>query len=694
MILRHQFQEFWELGWARTLFRVSWELRQRLGMLQHSPPAEALSKDFPRHWKGTLPFVPLAVAQARLPFIVDNNQRQKLNERAQKACRGVISCFGAWDGDFGSPIAWNKNPKTQARWPSDVPWSKALQAEPTAGDIKLTWELGRFPHAYEMARAAAIFPESRKLYAAVLASQIEDFVNQNPVGRGVHWYSGLEIALRGMAWLFASHVFGDLWEEETKASISRSLIAGAFHIEKYFPLAKNAIYNDHLLGEALALYLVGNLFPDFGPAKRWARLGKDTLLEQAEKQFYPDGAYLLHSMNYQRAATQLYLWAVTISQIEGTPPPKAFLEVLRRSVDFLYAHQNPIDGTLPNFGGNDGAQFHVLSSCAFSDFRPTLQAANLLANGERLYEEGAWDEEALWLAGEEVLRQPIKAPPRKSRSFGFSGYHVMRGFSPETFSMFRCGSLRERFSQMDMLHLDVWWKGLNVLVDGGSFQYNGADEWNNHFVRTASHNTVMVDGRDQMVHHRRFKLLYWTKAKMNAFAEEADFVYASGEHFGYRRNSGRCTHRREVLFWKHGVWVVRDSILGTGNHSARVHWLGGDYPGQAKGLGVFALSTPAGEFCIVTKREDGSPLEGNLIKGGTHPPRGWLSRHYGEKVSVPSIEVTQSSSVPLRIFSFIGPGPLEVSKVNDSWMVKSAQGEFQVRETDEKLCGISIPSGL
>ena len=51
---------------------------------------------------------------------------------------------------------------------------------------------------------------------------------------------------------------------------------------------------------------------------------------------------------------------------------------------------------------------------------------------------------------------------------------------------FRCGTLRDRFSQIDMLHLDVWWRGQNVLVDGGSYLYNGPAAWHEHFMGTAA----------------------------------------------------------------------------------------------------------------------------------------------------------------------------------------------------------------
>src|SRR6185437_3929920 len=186
----------------------------------------------------------------------------------------------------------------------------------------------------------------------------------------------------------------------------------------------------------------------------------------------------------------------------------------------------------------------------FSDMRPILQAASVLVRGERLYEPGPWDEETAWFLGVRALDAPLRKPRYRSISFSETGYHVLRGNDPRSFAAFRCGSLRDRFSQIDMLHLDVWWRGINVLADAGSFQYNGAPQWHEHFMGTRSHNTVTVDGRDQMLHHRQFKVLYWTKASLLGFVESDRWAHCAGEHYGYQRHAGSCVHRRSILFAK------------------------------------------------------------------------------------------------------------------------------------------------
>jgi asparagine synthase (glutamine-hydrolysing) len=251
-----------------------------------------------------------------------------------------------------------------------------------------------------------------------------------------------------------------------------------------------------------------------------------------------------------------------------------------------------------------------------------------------------------------------------------------------TFCVFRCGDIKQRFSQIDMLSTDVWWRGQNVLVDSGSYSYNGPQKWHRHFARTESHNTVQVDGEDQMMHYRRFKTLYWTRARLDRFGNEARWAVCAGEHQGFERTS-RCIHQRSVLFAKDDVWVIADRIVGEGTHSVRLHWLGGDFPYQYdRRQGRLTLNTRLGPFCIAVVNEDGSPLSGDVVSGSEEPPRGWLSRHYGEKVAVPSLSVERRGTVPLQWVTVLSSGEAQIQVANRQWSVE-ADGLVLEFELDE-----------
>jgi hypothetical protein len=252
---------------------------------------------------------------------------------------------------------------------------------------------------------------------------------------------------------------------------------------------------------------------------------------------------------------------------------------------------------------------------------------------------------------------------------------VLRSGASGTFAVFRCGKLRDRFSQIDMLSLDVWWRGENVLVDAGSYLYNGPPEWHAYFHRTESHNTVSLDGRDQMLHHRKFKNVHWTPARLLRFDASDAFALAEGEHGGYRRYPGRCVHRRAVLWTRGGLGVVVDTVLGAGRHRARLHWLAGEYPWHHEvGVGACVLETPAGPFRIMVLDEEGHPAPGDVAQGQTAPIRGWMSRHYAERVAVPSFAITRDAELPITWVTLLCSAPPTVAVERGRWDVE-ADGE-------------------
>lgn len=685
-MLKRSIIEARELGARGFLFRVSWEIRTRAGVagrvlhIRHRLFA-------PRSFR---------LARERLPFAEPSRVVDAVRERipaealarlqrvARDATRGTILCFSRWPATYGDPIDWHVNPTNGRRWPATAYWSRALRGGRGIGDIKLTWEVGRFPHAYHLARAAAFEPDQAPAYGRALLTQIEHFVAANPFGYGVHWNSGQEIAFRLLAWLFGLRTLLLAGETapDAAALIANELYKGVRHIREHIDYARLAVHNNHLLSEALAVMVGGLLLPGAPESQEWERYGWELLEESADRQFYEDGGYIQQSHTYHRVALQDLLWACAFARAAGRAPSRTWLAAMERSLDFLVPQQNGLDGSLPNYGANDGAMPGIFSTCDYTDFRPVLQSVSLMTRGERLYEPGPWDEEAAWLLGPNALDAPLRKPRRVTVSFPSTGFHVLRGDEESSFGVFRCGSVRDRFSQIDMLHLDVWWRGQNVLVDPGSYLYNGPVEWHNHFFRTASHNTVVLSGQDQMIHHRRFKTLKWTRARLLKFEKGCRYALAEGEHYGYQRLPGKPVHRRSVLLAGEALWVVVDRVAATARHEARLHWLAGDYPHSLIDGGGLSLLTPEGEYGIRIFDEEATHLPTDIVRGGEAPARGWLSRYYGEKVPVPSVAVRRSFDDAITFISVLGPGRPELVRRGDAYLASCESDEvrFQIRD--------------
>jgi asparagine synthase (glutamine-hydrolysing) len=675
-------QEIIETRPARALSRLGWELGMKSGLVQLKDLAGRRARPEGPIAFAALPFGANA-ALVREQTGDDPEALASLQHAAKQAARGRILGFGRHFLDFGHPIDWHLNPRTGRRWPSSVHWSRVLAAEPDVGDVKVTWEAGRFPQAFFFARAAVFFPEERSAMAQAFAEQVRSFLDANPHPRGVHWSSGLEIAIRVVAWSFACSTF------EQEAAVARVLplvrdhfAVAAAHIERHIEYARKSVYNDHLLYEALALVLVGSLL-DVPEASRWAALGRSILEEESDRQFYADGAYLLDSHNYERTSLQCYLFLSAILRARGEVVPPPIVSAMERALDFLHAHLNAGDGRLPNFGANDGSRPLLLSTCDFSDFRPELQAASIATRGERCFAPGRWDEASVWLFGREAASAKVVPRARATRSFAPSGYHVLRSADGEASVSFRCGDVRERFSQADMLSIDVFWRGHNVVADAGSYRYNGADRWHHHFHGTPAHSTVSIDQENQMVHHRRFRNLYWTRARLLEFDDGAIVSRCAGEHEGYTRLAGGCVHRRAVLLARSNLLVVSDRVVGTGPHRSRLHYLGGDFPHSGGGFDPVVLETPDGPFTIAIFDESGRAVRIDVVRGQTDPPQGWLSRYYLEKVPVPSLVAEANGPLPQGWLTVMGAGgAAEVSVRRGTWTVRQGATELSFTLSD------------
>ena len=118
-----------------------------------------------------------------------------------------------------------------------------------------------------------------------------------------------------MAWCFAFGVLGDHpTVSSLRPKIFRALLESGTHIERFLVFSKNAVRNNHLLAEALALYVLSFVFPDSECAGRWRRTGREILDAEAGRQFYPDGGYIMQSHNYERVALQYFLLAIACAR--------------------------------------------------------------------------------------------------------------------------------------------------------------------------------------------------------------------------------------------------------------------------------------------------------------------------------------------------------------------------------------------
>jgi hypothetical protein len=211
------------------------------------------------------------------------------------------------------------------------------------------------------------------------------------------------------------------------------------------------------------------------------------------------------------------------------------------------------------------------------------------------------------------------------------------------------------------LHFDLWWRGLNIGRDAGTYLYNVNSPWTNALTHTAVHNTVSVDDREQMSRVSRFLYLDWAPSKIKQSIEtDPDILQrALAWHAGYRRLGVR--HERSVTIFSDEHWDVQDTMLFIKNHQPqrtfRLHWLLPDWEWQLDekpdGIEMRLLSTHG--WLKILLSSDQPDAHFSLLRAGevlqsqaqANPIMGWVSPTYGQKFPALScaLEVTSQNDV-------------------------------------------------
>lgn len=663
-------QEIRLIGVRPAAFRIRQIIKQRFGWDVTSRPITAIDQiwfgPFPEREKGQ-DFVTWWRTQDTSFFIpeADANYIQgdhaALIERGHAAATGKIRAFYGRQMDFGWPINWNANPAEGTEWPALHSY-RLLTAEnkKTYGDIKNTWEIGRFLHVPDIVRAWAVSGDDGLM--THLIEQVKAFEKENPMYQGPHWVSEQEVAIRGAMLAYALYATksASFWSEENIALFLRQIAAAAEYCMEDNDFARICVRNNHFIAGALAPYIAASVMPWHPRAAAWRKTSRKWLLEALSKQWYEDGGYIQPSHNYHRLAISYFLWVYRISENEGDDElSSAVLSRLSPAFDLLYSMMLGEKGELPNWGANDGALFGLWTDCDYADFRPVLSAMFYAISGRRVFDHGPWDEHLFWLwGGTAVSNSERKSVKSTRQSFPQAGLHVMH--DRDLSVVLRAGPVLSRYGQQaDQLHVDAWWKGQNVFLDPGSYSYHDpeAHDW---FRATRSHNTMSVAEQDQMRPYRQFLYLDWPRVDILDLPAVSAPVsaWAGAVHRGYLRLPEKILHARLVIMLRDGQGcLIVDRISGQQEAQLVQNWTleSLDWTLQDK-----CLSTDDFAMCW----DSNIPLEPQFHRKG----HAWLSRYYGVRRDVASLKLSCRLSKYTRQINVMWCGPQnmkpEILKVN------------------------------
>jgi hypothetical protein len=603
--------------------------------------------------------------QARWP-----QAKAEIVERADHIIEGRFCLLGFRGLSFGASVDWQLEPTSGKRTPP-IHWSQLnyLDAE-LAGDKKIVWELNR--HQYFTTLGQAYWLTNDERYAQTFAAHLENWMDQNPPKLGINWASSLEVAFRSISWLWGFYFFkgSPSFAPQTFLRALRFLYLHARHLETY--LSTYFSPNTHLTGEALGLFYLGVLLPEFKEAARWRKTGRRILLEQLPIHVRPDGVYFEQSSYYHRYTADFYTHFLILSQANGGTVSSEVSDRLTALLDHLMYLTRP-DGTSPLFGDDDGGRLMMLDRRPANDFRATLSTgAALFKRSDYKFVAGGAAEETLWLlgvAGLQSLDQMVaKEPAKQSVAFESGGYYVMRdGWTAKAnYLLFDCGPHGQAncgHAHADALAFELAANGRTLLVDPGTYTYTGTKEQRDWFRSSLAHNTMTIDRHSSSVVAGPFSWKSIARCQRLAWISQNRFDYVAGAHDGYAVMSPPATHERCILFLKGDYWVIRDRLKSAGERSVDL-WFhfnpASDPLIEAAGVRDTIIAENNGE--------SGLDLYGFAENGRWRREDGWVSHCYAQKE-------------PARVYVFSAL----LSEARDAvslLMPRVAQSRWRVREIE------------
>lgn len=547
-------QLYQNMGGKYFAFRGWYEFRRKSGMLKKAYPVNPEFKNFIslEQWrKEAAPFF----FESRESLKFEKVRDERLKEDAKRILDGEIQFFSHEWKNLGKDYDWLTNPDTNYHYDIRKHWTEVADLSREAGDIKFTWEKSRFSYLYTIIRYDYHFDED---HSDFVFDEITDWIEKNPINQGPNYKCSQETSLRIMNWTFALYFYRN--SEHLTEAVFQKMMHSIYwqirHVRSNIQFSRISVRNNHAITETLTLYLTSLLYPFFPDAEERKKKGKAWFEKEIAYQIYEDGTFLQFSMNYHRVVIQLLTWAIGLAELNKEKFADVVYERAYKSVDFLYQCQEESNGWLPNYGSNDGALFFKLSQNDYRDYRPQLDALHQMLTGESLY-DGDYEDKA-WYG---VTSQRYTRITRKYGciSYPVSGYYLIR--EADTLTFIHCGGYKDRPAQADNMHMDVWYKGENVLLDAGSYKYNTTPELTKYFVGTASHNTVMLDENDQMLKGGRFIWYFWPKNAEANLVESNDEYEFDGRVTAFGQLGKNIVHHRRVIKKKgQPEWIVEDAI--------------------------------------------------------------------------------------------------------------------------------------
>lgn len=423
-------------------------------------------------------------------------------------------------------------------------------------------------------------------------------------------------------------------------------LADPAHFEKEY---------NHGLDQAAALYLLAINYPNMDGAKNWLKISSERMVSVLSGIIDDDGVLVENSPYYH-----LYV-----------------LEKLFEINKYLKQNNLSIDGF------SDEKLDKMVTYVTYM-LQPDLNVPTIGASIKRqvglsgIYKEIAvYRPDLLY-----VLSQGVYGlkPSKLNIQFPNSGETIMRSgwgrkdsYINQTQLIFDTGNYRTNHSDLDALSFNLYGNGIALMPDAGLFSYQPGP-YRSYFHGTRSHNTVVVDGKDQNVG----SALTNNTVTHGFFKEDSGYVYQSGQSTLYEG----VTHERAISMIEGSTILIIDKLKSSSEHTyEQMFHL---FPGakvNSDGLTLTATGSQPGQSLSI-KQFITDNVDLHTTKGNHNPPDGLCSFELNKAIPCTAVSYAQKGKDVSYVTAIsIGESKADISydKANNSITVGTLKGSYKIK---------------
>jgi hypothetical protein len=518
-----------------------------------------------------------------LPTDIAINESEKVAtiRQANKTVNGIYNLLGSGDVVLNS-LNWHYDFKSGFQWPPGKFYRKYLQEGiDSNSDVKVPRELSRCHHLLNLGLAFKL--TNNEKFAEICISQIENWIDENPLMYSINWGCTMDVAIRAVNWMWTLALISNSkgLDNQTVERIKVSLYQHGWFI---FRNPEKELFNNHnhYLADLAGQIHLGLIFSNFEEPRKWLNNGKKELFREIRMQILPSGMSYERSTNYNRLVLELVLIPVLLLKNNSHEIPQDIWYRLEKMFEFIMYSLKP-DGNSPIIGDQDNGRLLPFGVEEINNFRYLLSLGALLFNrSDFKYHGDGFNIYCSLLAGERVSEKWNKIPDipsfLESRAFPDSGLYIMRknnnyllfnasgkGLYPELES--------GTHTHSDLFSFELFTQGKSFFIDPGSYLYTADADQRMLFRSTKMHNTVTIDSESQN-NIRREELWDFSRDAVPTvltWISNNNQDHVTAIHNGYTRLLEPVLHERTIIFDKiKEKWVIIDSFTGKGYH--KIEW--------------------------------------------------------------------------------------------------------------------------